>query len=241
MPGHGRCPTAMSPMLLEPLKVGAETRWICVGGGVRTRDLSHHRPRHCLCAIASPLNKVVASFFIIECLRKRHDWLPRNFRSTRGWPLPLFVSRFPGNLRSLASVIRPKTFLQASRGCQSSRSYCTGIREEWPLPSGAQGHRHSVQSAGPPAGGSHARSAGPRIWRPVEGARERRSRDEGIGSRNTAPSRDGKCKMPFTRSSKARGMGGDGEMNFWEGFILRECEIPVALLLLCHINQNYPE
>ena len=83
--------------------------------------------------------KVVASFFITYCLRKQHDWLPWNFRSTRGWPLPLFVSRFPGNLRSLASVIRPKTFLQASRGCQSSRSYCTGIREEWPLPSGAQG------------------------------------------------------------------------------------------------------
>jgi len=33
MPGHGRCPTAISPMLLEPLKVGAETRWICVGEG----------------------------------------------------------------------------------------------------------------------------------------------------------------------------------------------------------------
>ena len=62
MPGHGRCPTAMSPMLLEPLKVGAETRWICVRGGVRTRVLSHHRPRHCLCAIASPFFSFTSSF-----------------------------------------------------------------------------------------------------------------------------------------------------------------------------------
>jgi len=121
---------------------------------------------------STSIYKVVASFFIIECLRKRHDWLPRNFRSTRGWPLPLFVSRFPGNLRSLASVIRPKRILQASRSCQSSRSYCTGIREEWPLPSGAQGHRHSVQSAGPPSRWPANLTTGRgRAWAPLEGWR----------------------------------------------------------------------
>ena len=28
-------------------------------GGIRTRDLSHHRPRHCLCAIASAIEYIV--------------------------------------------------------------------------------------------------------------------------------------------------------------------------------------